>query len=176
MNMRVIGIDPGTIICGYGIVEVRNNSPVFITAGDIKMNGKDSLPERLKVLYSSLIDVIDKFKPSHLSIEKIFYHKSIRAALALGSTRGVAMLLAAQHAMPVTEYNPTQVKMAITGYGRAEKQQVKEMVIRILGLNSSALKLSEDSSDALALCICHINMGPRLSPVERPGSRLQKRK
>ncbi|MEK6528018.1 MAG: crossover junction endodeoxyribonuclease RuvC [Nitrospirota bacterium] len=155
--MRVIGIDPGTVTCGCAIVEVRANSPAYITAADIRMNKKDSLPERLKVLHNSLNDVFNEYSPSHLCIEKIFYHKSIRAAFALGSTRGIAMLVAAENGVPVFEYNPTEIKMAITGYGRAEKQQVREMVIRILNLKPPQSTLSEDSSDALALCICHVN-------------------
>jgi crossover junction endodeoxyribonuclease RuvC len=166
--MRIIGIDPGTVCCGYGIVEVpdpvspdnrrRNpngNNLVFIAAGDIKMNRKDTLPERLKQLYDSLRIIIDQYRPTCFCIEKIFYHKSIRSAFALGSTRGVAMLLAAEKTLPVIEYNPTELKMALTGYGRAEKQQVKEMVKRVLNLGPSRQDLSEDSSDALALCICH---------------------
>jgi crossover junction endodeoxyribonuclease RuvC len=92
-----------------------------------------------------------------LCLEKIFYHKSIPSAFALGATRGIAMLLAAQNNLPLYEYNPTEVKMALTGYGRAEKRQVQEMVKIILNLKSSSQKFSEDSTDALALCICHIN-------------------
>ena len=183
--MRVIGIDPGTICCGYGIVEsgVRgqgsgvkgegsnrlqtpNSELVYIASGEVQMNKKDTLPERLKVLYDSLKATINEYKPAHLCIEKIFYHKSIRSAFALGSTRGVAMLLAAENNIPVFEYNSTELKMALTGYGRAEKQQVKEMVIRILNLQPPVSPLthggieaglSEDMTDALALCICHIN-------------------
>ncbi len=203
--MRVIGIDPGTICCGYGIVEASQKSEVkkigrwedknfstsqppnflssessdsrlqtlptgrqapnseliYITAGEIRMNKKDTLPERLKVLYDSLKATINEYKPAHLCIEKIFYHKSIRSAFALGSTRGVAMLLAAENNIPVFEYNSTELKMALTGYGRAEKRQVKEMVIRILQFDKLTAGLSksfsEDVTDALALCICHIN-------------------
>ena len=173
--MRVIGIDPGTICCGYGIIESgvrgqgsgvktqnsRLRTPsselTYIASGDIRMNPKDPLPQKLKTLYDSLKETLDNYSPSHFCIEKIFYHKSIRSAFALGSTRGIAMLVAAQNSVPVFEYNPTEIKMAITGYGRAEKQQVRNMVIRILNLKSPQSTLSEDGSDALALCICHIN-------------------
>ena len=157
--MRIIGIDPGTICCGYGLLEagkVKNNL-VHIASGDVKMKRKDPLQERLKVLYSSLDEIIKEYKPSQLCIEKIFYHRSIRSAFALGSTRGVVLLLAAQNDIPVFEYNPTAIKMALTGYGRAEKRQVQEMVKIILNLKSSPTPMSEDTSDALALCICHIN-------------------
>jgi crossover junction endodeoxyribonuclease RuvC len=135
------------------------------------MNKKDNLPERLKILYNSLKTVFNEYRPSHLCIEKIFYHKSIRSAFALGSTRGIAMLLAAENDIPVFEYNSTELKMALTGYGRAEKRQVKEMVMRILNLQATSRKpqvagnihavtcekLTDDITDALALCICHIH-------------------
>jgi crossover junction endodeoxyribonuclease RuvC len=160
--MRIIGIDPGTICCGYGLLEagkVKNNLK-HVASGDIKMKRKDPLQERLKVLYSSLDEIIKEYKPSQLCIEKIFYHKSIRSAFALGSTRGVVLLLAAQNDIPVFEYNSTAIKMALTGYGRAEKRQVQEMVKIILNLKSSPAPMSEDTSDALALAICHINSSP----------------
>ncbi|MBI4682933.1 MAG: crossover junction endodeoxyribonuclease RuvC [Nitrospirae bacterium] len=155
--MRIIGIDPGTITCGYGIVEIagKKKDIIYSTAGDIKMNKKDPLPERLKKVYDSLNSLIEEYKPSHLCLEKIFYHKSILSAFALGSVRGITLLLAAQNNLPVSEYNSTELKMALTGYGRAEKRQVQEMVKIILNLKS--VKMSEDSTDALALCICHIN-------------------
>jgi crossover junction endodeoxyribonuclease RuvC len=161
--MRIIGIDPGTICCGYGIVESKGASrraPAYVASGEIRMNQKDLLPDRLKILHDSLKSVINEYRPSHLCIEKIFYHKSIRSALTLGSTRGVILLLAAENGIPVFEYNSTELKMALTGYGRAEKRQVQQMVKLLLGLHSP--KLSEDSTDALALCICHIHSGNKL--------------
>lgn len=161
--MRVIGVDPGTICCGYGIVESRDTArrvPAYVTSGEVRMNKHDPLPERLKLLYTSLKAVMEEYKPSQLCIEKIFYHKSIRSSFALGSSRGVILLLAAQSDIPVFEYNSTELKMALTGYGRAEKRQVQQMVKILLNLNSS--NLSEDSTDALGLCICHIHSGNKL--------------
>ncbi len=157
--MRIIGIDPGSICCGYGILEVGRvkNNPVHVVSGDVKMKRKEPLQDRLKVLYNSLDAIIKEYKPSQLCIEKIFYHKSIHAAFTLGSTRGVVLLLAAQNDIPVFEYNPTAIKMALTGYGRAEKRQVQEMVKIILNLKTAPAPMSEDTSDALALCICHVN-------------------
>ncbi|MBI5055252.1 MAG: crossover junction endodeoxyribonuclease RuvC [Nitrospirae bacterium] len=160
--MRIIGVDPGTVCCGYGIVESGQKSGrlIHVVSGEIRMKQKDPLSERLKILYDSLKGIIVEYKPSQLCIEKIFYHKSIRSSLALGSTRGVVLLLAAENGIPVFEYNSTALKMALTGYGRAEKMQVQQMVKIILNLNSAAR--SEDSTDALALCICHIHSGNKL--------------
>ncbi len=156
--IRVIGIDPGTICCGYGIVEsINSRDPVHVASGHIELKKKDPLPDRLQVVYESLNAVIREYKPSELCIEKIFYHKSIRSALTLGSARGVVLLLAAQNNLPVFEYNSTELKMALTGYGRAEKRQVQELVKIILNLKSTGKRMSEDRTDALALCICHIN-------------------
>jgi crossover junction endodeoxyribonuclease RuvC len=157
--MRIIGIDPGTICCGYGIIEThaKNKEPLHVTSGDIKLNKKSPLPDRLKKVYDSLKSIMDEYKPEQLCLEKIFYHKSIRSAFALGSVRGIVLLLAAENEIPVFEYNPTELKMALTGYGRAEKRQVQEMVKIILNLKTSKKPLSEDTTDALALCICHIH-------------------
>lgn len=161
--MRIIGIDPGTICCGYGIVESCKSSGqkqhssglMHIASGEIKLKKNAPLPDRLKTVYDSLNSLIAQYSPTHLCLEKIFYHKSIPAAFTLGSVRGIALLLAAQNSLHVAEHNPTEIKMALTGYGRAEKRQVQEMVKRILGLDHSPR--TEDSTDALALCICHIN-------------------
>jgi len=155
--MRVIGIDPGTIVCGYGIVEASGRNPVHIYSGEIKLRQKDLLQERLKTVYDSLKSTIIEYSPDHLCLEKIFYHKSILSAMTLGSVRGIALLLTAEHNLPLFEYNPTELKMALTGYGRAEKSQVQEMVKIVLNLKASHPKMSLDRSDALALCICHIN-------------------
>lgn len=158
--MRIIGVDPGSVCCGYGIVEVVNlkskiSNLRYVTSGDIRMNKKTSLPMRLRILYDSLKEILNEYKPDHLCLEKVFYHKGITSALTLGSTRGVVMLTAAEMGLPVFEYNSTKVKMALTGYGRAEKRQVKDMVKILLNLNH--LRLSEDTTDALALCVCHVN-------------------
>ena len=156
--MRVIGIDPGTIICGYGIVEAGpRNTLIHIHSGEIKLKKKASLQERLKTVYDSLGSTIEECRPDHLCLEKIFYHKSIRAAMTLGSVRGIVLLLAAEHNLPLFEYNSTELKMALTGYGRAEKGQVQEMVKIVLNLKASQPKMSLDRSDALALCICHLH-------------------
>jgi len=160
--MRIIGIDPGSVCCGYGMVEVPEfksqiSSLKYITSGEIRMSRRSPLPERLKTLYNSLKKIFEKYKPDSLCLEKVFYHKSITSALTLGSTRGVVILVAAENGTSVHEYNATKVKMALTGFGRAEKRQVNEMVKRLLNLDHTDIVLSEDVTDALALCICHVN-------------------
>ena len=155
--MRVIGIDPGTIVCGYGIVDKGpRNTLAHVYSGEIKLK-KASLQDRLKIVYDTLGSTIKEYHPDHLCLEKIFFHKSVRAAMTLGSVRGIVLLLAAEHNLPLFEYNPTELKMALTGYGRAEKGQVQEMVKIVLNLKSSHPRMTLDRSDALALCICHIN-------------------
>lgn len=158
-RLRVIGVDPGTIFCGYGIVDCApiGYPPVFVTCGTVRMNNRQPLPERLRILYDSLGRILSDYKPDHLCMEKIFYHKSIRSSMTLGSARGIIMLLAAQYEIPLYEYNSTELKMALTGYGRAEKRQVKEMVFRVMKIDRPSESISSDSSDALALTICHIN-------------------
>lgn len=156
--MRIIGVDPGTIVCGYGIVEKgARNTLVHVHSGEIKLNQKTPLQERLKTVYDLLVSTIEEYRPDHLCLEKIFYHKSIRSAMTLGSVRGISLLLAAEHNLPLFEYNSTELKMALTGYGRAEKSQVQEMVKIVLNLKASQPKMTLDRSDALALCICHLN-------------------
>ena len=157
-------MDPGTVCCGYGIVDIESKGrpPVYVICGDVRMNNRKPLPERLKTLYDSLGSIIAEYSPDHLCLEKIFYHKSIRSSLTLGSARGIIMLLAAENSIPVFEYNSTELKMALTGYGRAEKRQVKDMVFRVMKIDRPPESVSDDSSDALALAICHINTSYKL--------------
>ena len=147
--MRVIGIDPGTIVCGYGIVEKGpRNTLSHIHSGEIKLK-KASLQDRLKIVYDTLGSTIEEYRPDHMCLEKIFFHKSVRSAMTLGSVRGIVLLLAAEHNLPLFEYNPTELKMALTGYGRAEKGQVQEMVKIVLNLKSSHPKMTLDCNPAM---------------------------
>ena len=152
--MKILGIDPGTQRCGYGIIESLSGQPELITSGIISLNNRDSMHIRLLHIYNELFTIINLYKPVHMAIEKIFYHKNARSSFVLGQARGVALLLAAQRNLSVFEYNPTEIKKAVTGSGRAQKVQVKKMVTVIMNINQP---LGEDDSDALALCICHMN-------------------
>ncbi len=148
----ILGIDPGTVALGYGLIRQLNAHYEYIDSGVIKVAGRKSLPERLCLIHRGLEELIDKYRPHVAVIEKIFFAGGVRATLGLGYSRGVALLAVAQHEIPVYEYSTLEVKKAITGYGKADKDQVSEMVRRILSLNTRPLS---DSADALALCICH---------------------
>lgn len=152
---RIIGIDPGSLYCGYGIIESgTNNSYVYITSGNIEISGKKPLDKRLKEIYDALLDVIKTYRPDVAVIEKVFFAKSVRSALSLGHVRGISLLAAVKEGLSIYEYSPLEVKKAVVGYGRAEKSQIQAMVKNILKIDTS---LSYDSADALALSICHLN-------------------
>ena len=129
----------------------RTPDSVYITAGRIKLSSKSPLYLRLKSLYDTLLDIIRDYKPHEVVVERTFFAKNVKAALQLGQARGIALLAAATAGLAVHEYS------AVTGYGRAEKRQVMEMVMRILNLETHSVSLSEDSADALALALCHVN-------------------
>lgn len=157
---RVIGIDPGSRICGYGIIETGQNGARamgeyrYIASGRIELSVKKPLYLRLKEIHGSLVEIIREYRPNEAAVERIFFAKGLKSALDLGHARGVSLFAATSEALPVYEYTATEVKKAIVGYGRAEKAQVQKMVGAILNLK---LKLSPDSADALALSICHLN-------------------
>ncbi len=151
--MRILGIDPGTIITGYGVVEDNNGNLSLIDYGTITSGRKDSFPDRLKRIYDGLNEVIKKHKPGHVAVEKVFYGKSVKAAIKIGEGRGIAILCAASAGIPVFEYAPTVVKKSVVGSGGAQKVQVQEMVRVILNLSKCPEPF--DASDALAIAICH---------------------
>jgi crossover junction endodeoxyribonuclease RuvC len=152
--MRVIGVDPGSRICGYGVLETRNGELVHIESGCISPPNKFSLPLRLKIIFEGLREVIDRSSPDVMSIEDVFFSKNSRSALKLGEARGVALLAATISGIPVHEYAPAEVKLALTGQGRANKIEVQKMISLILGVTKWDTK---DSSDAVAIALCHIN-------------------
>jgi len=164
----ILGIDPGSINCGYGIIEtvhekkpgmnIANNDHTdcrYVTAGRICLSSKKPLSARLKTLYDALIDIMSLYQPREMVIESMFFAKSIRAALSLGQVRGVTLLAAQSEDLDIHEYSALEVKKAVTGYGNAAKSQVKNMVIRILNLELQEINLTEDSADALAIALCH---------------------
>jgi crossover junction endodeoxyribonuclease RuvC len=129
----------------------------YITSGRITLASKSPLHLRLRNLHETLIDIIRQYNPHEMVVEQMFFAKSIRAALNLGHARGIALLAAASEGLDFYEYSALEVKKAVTGYGRADKKQVLEMVKRMLKFNSHIITLTEDSADALALALCHLN-------------------
>lgn len=153
--MKILGIDPGSISCGYGLIEVADyNIKHYLASGKIVMPARRPLHIRLGELYTSLVDVISEYKPDEITIEKIFFAKGAKAAISLGHTRGVVLLAVSVTGLSIYEYSALEVKKAVVGYGRADKNQVQKMVREILNIKHS---LSSDSADALALAICHAN-------------------
>lgn len=152
--MRIIGVDPGNAVTGFGVVE-RSGAIVYIAGGTIRGNRMARGPQRLAALYERLLKVIDEYAPDAMSLERSFVAANVQSAFALGEARAIAMLAAAHREIPVFEYMPTDVKLTVAGYGRADKAQVKRMVRRTLVLDESAA-LTDDASDALALALCHL--------------------
>lgn len=151
--MLILGVDPGTAITGYGLVEQQGQRLTAQTYGVIRTPAGRPLSERLKQIYDRMSALIQEYKPDALVVEELFFNKNTRTALAVGQARGVILLAAAMHGLTVAEYTPLQVKMAVVGYGRAEKRQVQEMV-RIL-LKLKANPKPDDAADALAIAICY---------------------
>jgi crossover junction endodeoxyribonuclease RuvC len=150
----VLGIDPGTVATGYGVVERRDGVLRHIDHGVIRTSSKQPLWTRLGVIHEAIVAVLDAHPPDVLSLERCFVNRNVQSALKLGHARGAIMVAAVSRGVAVAEYTPGQVKQAVTGHGRAEKGQVAEMVRVILALQATA---PEDASDALAAAICHLN-------------------
>jgi crossover junction endodeoxyribonuclease RuvC len=150
----ILGIDPGSRITGYGIIREEKKLLTYIDSGCIR-SPYGNLSERLLQIYNGICELMDSYSPDEVAIEEVFMHKNPNSALKLGHARGVAMVAAASHRTPISEYSAREVKQSLVGYGAAEKSQVKHMVISLLRLNSAP---QSDASDALAIAICHSHM------------------
>jgi crossover junction endodeoxyribonuclease RuvC len=167
MDMRILGIDPGTRVTGFGLIEKQGNRLIHIDNGAIYTRADDPLADRLKIIYDGLCRVLNEYRPQAVAVERIFVAKNALSALKLGHARGVAMLAGVNACLPVTEYSAVEVKNAVVGYGKAGKAQVQQMVRVLLNLPEIA---QEDASDALAVAICHAHsseMAKRLQTVRR---------
>ncbi|MBI5695013.1 MAG: crossover junction endodeoxyribonuclease RuvC [Nitrospirae bacterium] len=153
--MRVLGIDPGTVTTGYGVVDEDGGRITFVGAGGVATSAKQAFPERLKKIYEGLQAVIAEHHPDMVAVESLYFAKNVQSALKLGHARGVAVLAAVMNDLPVYEYSPTEIKQAVVGYGAAEKPQVQKMVMTLLKMDAIPAKL--DTTDALAAAICHIH-------------------
>jgi crossover junction endodeoxyribonuclease RuvC len=155
LRVRILGIDPGLTITGYGILDKRGNRLSYITSGRIRTPAGD-LSQRLKVILDGLGEVIATHRPAYVAIEKVFVNVNPNSTLLLGQARGTAICAAVMHSLPVAEYTALQVKQAVVGNGHAQKRQVQEMVKRLLRLAGDPYP---DAADALACAICHAHGG-----------------
>jgi crossover junction endodeoxyribonuclease RuvC len=160
-SMRVLGIDCGSEYTGYGVVEdIGGGQLVCCAHGAIRLKTRDSMALKLHQIFSELSSIIAEHRPHTVAIEDVFYAVNVKSALKLGQVRGVAMLAASSRGLEVAEYSPLAIKSAVVGYGRAEKPQVQQMVMRLLHLDVPPQPA--DAADALALAICHIHTASTL--------------
>jgi crossover junction endodeoxyribonuclease RuvC len=153
--MRVIGIDPGIAITGWGVVEGEGNDLSLVAAGVITTPAGTPLPKRLQAIYCELTGLIERWQPESAAVEELFFSKNAKTALAVGHGRGVALLALANANLSIMEYKPLEVKQAITGYGGADKGQMQQMVKLLLSLQD--IPKPDDAADALAVAICHLH-------------------
>lgn len=151
--MKILGIDPGIAIVGYSIVECEGNNYRALEYGCITTDSKMDFPDRLKLVYDEISNIIDEHKPDDLAIEELFFNKNVKTAIMVGQARGVEILAAKNKGLEIFEYTPLQIKQAVVGYGRAEKHQVQEMVKMLLNLKT--IPKPDDAADALAVAMCH---------------------
>ena len=155
--MRILGIDPGSQITGYGVVEKLGSRLVHVDNGGIFTHPADAFPEKLRTIFAGILELIGRHRPDCVALENIFVAKNVKSSFQLGHARGAVMVAAAQQSLKVYEYPPTSVKLAVTGYGRASKDQIQQMVKRLLKLPETTY---HDASDALAVAICHLHSSP----------------
>jgi len=153
--MVILGIDPGTAITGFGVLESAGNKISMIDCGCIFTDAKLDMPQRLSIIGERLKKIIVKYKPHAIAVEELFFFKNAKTAISVGEARGVVLFMGKSMKLEVFEYTPLQVKQAVVGYGRAEKKQVQNMVKMILGLKS--IPKPDDAADALAVAICCAN-------------------
>ncbi|MCD6401338.1 MAG: crossover junction endodeoxyribonuclease RuvC [Anaerolineales bacterium] len=154
--MLVLGIDPGLAITGYGFLQEDDQGNIrTVKFGVIRTSSKIPIPQRLRIIYSDLQALIRLHKPDCGSVEKLFFQKNVRTAINVGQARGVAILALSQAEIPVFEYNPLEIKQAVTGYGGADKMQMQLMIKALLNLDS--IPKPDDAADALAVGLCHLN-------------------
>jgi len=158
--MRILGVDPGTRYCGYGVIDTDGRESTIVDYGVI--HSRDScLATRLRAIFEGLCEVVERTRPDVASVEGAFFGKNVRTALKIGEGRGAALVGAVRYGAKVVEYSPAQVKKSVVGTGRAHKEQVQKMVAMLLNLDADSL--AEDAADALALALCHAH---RLSDLQ----------
>ena len=152
--MKVLGIDPGTAVMGYGVIESQDDEITLVDYGALTSPLRSPIGERLSYLYSKLLEIISRYQPEVVAVEQPFVAKNVRSALAIGRAQAIAILAAANKKIPCHEYTPAQIKQRIANYGASSKEQIQEMVRLQLGL--SQIPEPSDAADALAVAICHL--------------------
>jgi len=171
MNVpRILGIDPGLRVTGFGVIELHGKQLVYVASGCIKSNAKESLPERIKTLFAGISEVIATYAPNQAAVEKVFVNVNPQSTLLLGQARGAALSALVHGDLPVAEYTALQVKQAVVGQGKATKDQVQQMVIRLLNLAGAP---TADAADALACAIAHAHGGQGLGALSTAGYRVR---
>ncbi|STX38212.1 crossover junction endodeoxyribonuclease RuvC [Legionella feeleii] len=167
----ILGIDPGSRITGYGIIREEKRKIFYVDSGCIRTSDGE-LSQKLLQIFNGICQLMDEYAPDEVAIEQVFMHQNPNSALKLGHARGVAMVAAASHRVSVSEYSAREIKQAVVGYGAAQKEQVKHMVVTLLMLNSPP---QNDAADALAIAICHSHMRHRLSVLQQSRPRTRRR-
>ncbi|HHF7343756.1 TPA: crossover junction endodeoxyribonuclease RuvC [Legionella feeleii] len=167
----ILGIDPGSRITGYGIIREEKRKIFYVDSGCIRTSDGE-LSQKLLQIFNGICQLMDEYAPDEVAIEQVFMHQNPNSALKLGHARGVAMVAAASHRVSVSEYSAREIKQAVVGYGAAQKEQVKHMVVTLLMLNSPP---QNDAADALAIAICHSHMRHGLSVLQQSRPRTRRR-
>jgi crossover junction endodeoxyribonuclease RuvC len=170
-TVRILGIDPGLRITGFGVIDKVGQKLAYVSSGCIRSNDQDSLPERIKTLLDGIGEVIALHGPQEAAVEKVFVNVNPQSTLLLGQARGAAISALVGADLPVAEYTALQVKQAVVGHGKAAKEQVQQMVMRLLQLPGAP---SADAADALACAICHAHGGQGLGNIATRGFRVRK--
>jgi len=165
--MRALGIDPGTVTMGYGVVESRDDDMALVACGALSIKERSPIGERLSYLYRELLEIIEKYKPDVVAVEQPFVANNVRSAMAIGRAQSIALLAASTRNIPSYEYTPAQVKQVVASYGASSKEQVQEMVKLQLGL--AEVPRPDDAADALAVAICHLRETHLSDLVARQG-------
>ncbi len=155
MKLRVLGVDPGTAILGYGMVYYDGRDYTGVEYGAVRTPSGLPLPDRLLIIHRELTQVIEQYRPDHVAVEELFFARNARTAIAVGHARGVVLLTVAEHGIPIYEYTPMQVKQALVGYGSADKLQIQTFLKMLFGFEE--VPKPDDAADAIAVAVCHCN-------------------
>jgi crossover junction endodeoxyribonuclease RuvC len=166
---RILGIDPGSVVMGYGLIERESSRLRYLASGCLRLSA-GALPQRLHTIYREVSELVERYQPGEMASEEVFVSENVASAMKLGHARGAAICAVAAAGLPVSEYTPAIIKQSVVGHGRAEKPQVQHMVKLLLGLQG---RLQADAADALAVAICHANIG---GTYQRSGLRMGRRR